>query len=238
MTQRGERKITTFKWEKEGMEVEIPVWVVDRSKATRGTYYEDDKPTVYFKAELARDDFPRIHEEDANIEALRKKVFAGLDKWYNVDWDLYVMVSAHGSGSRSGFSANFGYEFYVVGKRMDGETVHMHVPEPWSDWGETPETWDGTWKGVRWSGRDPKKGLPDTGKITTGYLQPDETRALIPATKKNIDAVLRFQRLLKQLSEEMEHFFHPDRIEGVLKRILDMPRVPLLPEKTEVDSNL
>lgn len=228
MPRRGERRIDEWKIEVEGQIIKVPVWIIHSQDR-----YADVKVT--FRA-VHKDSNTRLRNTDIN--ELRKDMEKEVKQWYHIEWELWISVDAghsRSSGTMGAFNVHFGYDFYAIGKRPDGEQVHRRAPEPDSfrkhrlHPDETPP-WDGEWKDdCRYADERVYSGLPSTG-ISESNWSGTHAKALIPATSENAEAVRHFDEMLRKLADEIVKRFEPDNIKDTIMRIGRVPSIPMLPE--------
>ena len=240
MTRRGEKKFDTFHFTVEGETIDVPVWRVDASDRLR--FDSGTGMRIYFRAEY--EPF-HIQLQNTDINILRTEIEKEVRSRYSIKWDLFVMVSIDDASGvyDSGEGISFSWSWYAVGTRPDGKVVHMKVPEPTKcmfckEDHEHHEgvdhkkgTWDGRWVPTyKFSGREPKEGLPDTGRTKErSYSSKEKTSSLIPATVENVETLLKFEKAIASLREEMMRRFAPDQVEKTMTRLKDLTTIPMLP---------
>jgi hypothetical protein len=202
MRKRGTRRIDEFRFRIENEDIVVPVYLI------KGDKYE----TTTF---MVKYDKANIEMTDTNIDTLRKNIEKEIRQWYNIDYKLFISVKVGHEDSRNGQELTFSYEFYIVGKRPDGQTVHKHVPEP-DSLNALQATWDGVWnKNYSYGNSSPCLGEPMIGEdpwskaITT----------ILPATVENVEAILKFDRALRSLAEGIKKWFTPEVIEATIAKI-------------------
>jgi len=227
---RGQKQLDEFKYELENEQIRVPVWLVRPT-----SHDEDDK--VYFRAKYGP---AGIDETNTDINKLKDTVQAKLKEWYKVDWELYIMVLSNTHEDREKRVVSFGYEFYAIGKRPNGKTCYIEVPEPWDapkigepKWLNKDGFWNGKWnKEFRYALHNARDGTPKEGEIEDWGSS--GMRALLPATKETVNTVLAFEMRLKAFGEEMTSRFSPEFVKGTLGKIQEALKFPLaLPEHKE-----
>lgn len=218
MGKRGERKILEIAWNREGVEIKVPVKMVTKEDRETG------KDAVTFLAQYPE---AGVDVWGTDINAVREEVFKKLDEWYTVEWDLYFLVTVSGGkrGHCDRFEVVYEYEFYVIGKDIRGNTRHMRIPRP-----DKIEDFEKKKKITRWSGVQPCEGMPEVGgKIADKWSYGGvRTSALVKATPENVAAADRFMAALQELLEKMHHYFAPENVDRLLGHLTN-----LLPASTK-----
>lgn len=212
------KKVFTVEWEKDGIEITVPVKVFK----VPPDYTNDYEGRIIFRAEYVD---ANLSVEGTDADKIRKKIIKKLDEWFNITWELFILVAIHG-GHRNPdalkrdeecFNVTIETEYVAVGTSNDGNIVHMRVPHP----DVLPDKPGEPWAGTRFSGVNPKAGLPETGTLRREHSWkrerlPAETYSLIPATKENYAALMGFVRSMQTLLDKMHEHFHPDCIMELL----------------------
>lgn len=215
-SRRDGRKILDISWEKNGVEIKVPV------KAITKEDFHTGKEEMTFRA---------IHEPSGldvtnrDINLIREEVLKALDAWYSIQWELFFMVEVSGGDRGHGgylFEIGFELEFFLVGKDSMGNARHLRIPRP-EDVSVDPKEM------THWAGESARGGLPETGKKCAEKWRGGRllsTRSLVRATAANVDAADRFVAAMAGLLARMHEHFAPNRIEQLLERAANLLPAP------------
>lgn len=201
MPQRGTRKIDQFKFRIENEDIVVPVYLI------KGNYRED---TTTF---MVKYDKANIEMTDTNIDTLRKNIEKEIRQWYNIDYELFILLKTGHTDNREGQELSFSYKFYAIGKRPDGQQVFTEVPDP-DSLNALEATWNGVW-GKESYGHAPHMGKPSTGEDSWDH----SVKTLLPATVETVEAILKFDRALRALAAGIKEWFTPDAVMATITRI-------------------
>lgn len=215
MARKMGKKVFDIEWQKDGLEIKVPV------KVHTEMDFEKGGDVMKFSAEYPE---AGIREEGTDINAVRSAVLEKLDSWYSVKWELYLLITIEGGDNGYGctkFQIEFEMEFYVVGTDSMGKIRHMRVPRP-----ESLEMKDGKC-GTRWAVEHPSEGWPKTFEKESGsYYRKPLTRSIVRATPENVAAADKFVAAMRALLEQMHTHFSPAKVESMLARAMHLLPAP------------
>jgi len=230
MSRRGTKKVREWKFDIGNETITIPVYMVEDTHP-----YATDK-TVKFRASYQQAGIDVI---SSDINKLKERFEKEIKNWYEIDSNLFIMIHT-GAVDYSESRLEFGYRFYQIGARPDGEKVHFSVEDPKS-LDKEKCTWDGVWEKKKGSYSGVIRGEPKIGKETNyGNLRSEGVSSLLPATIENVEAALKMKKAINTLGKEMMNRFAPERIIDTFSLItgkgfsLMLPE-PIPEEKTEAN---